>query len=256
MVHHFVEAHGHGLGQRTDFRKTVGDELQPLHVLVHFGNQRVVGIGFAQHFCPRHQARNRCSELVGSFFRESDPNLVLFGAFRGQKGENRNDHKQQNYAQLYVGIDCQPLENQRVVVANLDVVRVAFVVDADANTPSFGLHTLADLGDGLQAVRGVQFLHVDVAKHLHFTIFVHHHDGNRRVVFDDLQHKVHARIFIIGAQRVHRLGPDFHFFVLFFIEVARQNVRHDKRCHGNQNCHDHQQNLHLSNSVSPLHTLI
>ena len=37
MVHHVIQTRRHGLGQRTNLRETVGNELQALHVLVHFG---------------------------------------------------------------------------------------------------------------------------------------------------------------------------------------------------------------------------
>ena len=231
VVHHFVQAHGHGLGQRTDFRETVGDELQPLHILVHFGNQRVVGITFAQHFRPCHQTRNRRSELVGGFLRQSNPNFVLLSAFRGQQGENRDDHEQQNHAQLHVGIDRQAFQHQRVVVADVDVVRTSLVVNVDADAPSCGLHSLTDFGNHLKAVGRGEFLRVDIAKHLHFAVSVHHHNGNRRVVLDDFQHQIHTRIFIVCTQCTHCLGPDFHFFMFLFVEVARQDIRHNKRCH-------------------------
>ena len=57
VLHHLLKVGIDGFGQRSYLGEAVGYELQPLHVVLHFGYELVVGIAFAQYLHPRHETR-------------------------------------------------------------------------------------------------------------------------------------------------------------------------------------------------------
>ena len=50
-------------------KETLGNTLQSLNILVHLGDEFVVGMVLLQYLHPCHQTRDRCAKLVGCFFR-------------------------------------------------------------------------------------------------------------------------------------------------------------------------------------------
>ena len=98
VLQHLVHGSLDGLGQRANLRETVGNELQTAHVLVHLGQQFIVGILLLEHLHPSHETRHGRSQLVSGLLGESYPHLVLLGTLAGEQGKDGHDDKDEHDA--------------------------------------------------------------------------------------------------------------------------------------------------------------
>ena len=254
MVHHVVQARRHRLGQRTDFRETVGNELQALHVFVHLGNELVVGVVLFQNLGPRHEAGDGCAQLVGRLLGESHPHLVLLGTLRGEQGENGHDDEDEHHAQLHVGIEREALEHDGVVVAD-QLIRLA-VGKVELDVVALVAQALAHPADIGQRVGSGIGLDFQVAVVVDVALAIEDNDGNGVVAFKHTEHQREVGVLVGLVEGMQGLGPHLHLVLLFLLQVAREEVGHDKRGHGDNDGSQHKIDFHLTYSVGPLHVSI
>ena len=251
----FIEVGGDGFGPGTDFGESLGDELQPTDVFLHFGDEVVVGIGLFKHFGPGHETGDGGSELVCGFFGQSHPYFVLFGPFGGEQGEDGHDDEDEHDAQLDIGIEGQSLEDERVVVADVDVFGSIRAVERDADGSSLVTQLLSYAGELCHGVGRSRGRESDVAEGLHPSFGIQNDDGDGVVFVDDFEDEPQVGVFVGLVEGPHRLGPGFHFVSFFGFEVARKGVRYHQRAYGDEHRSHHQGDFHLSDSVCPIHIL-
>ena len=183
---------------------------------------------------------------MGRLLREAHPHLVLFSFFRGKEGEDGHDDKDHHDAQLPVGILRQPLQDERLVEADQLIAHRGAQLDADGVAP--GPHAA---GIGLNVGR---ILDITVVHHL--AIGIEHNDGDGVVALDDGRHERQVGLGVGFVEGMHGLGPHLHLAALLMLQVAHHQMRRQQGGDGDEHrCHD-EPYLHLSDPVSPLHTLI
>ena len=117
-------------------------------------------------------------------------------------------------------------------------------------------HARSHCFDLLDAVGFVFAIQVDVSACLDFFLCVDDNDGNGVVFVDDFQHEVEVGVVVCHIQRAHGFCPNLHFVVLFFSQFFHQWVWHDKWDHSYGYSCNHEDDLDLTYSISPLHRCI
>ena len=66
---------------RAYFREPIGNKLKAFHIFAHICYKWIVRILLLKYLVPSHQTRYRCTQLVCCFFRQTNPQAVLFCLF-------------------------------------------------------------------------------------------------------------------------------------------------------------------------------
>ena len=155
------------------------------------------------------------------FLGQPNPHFVLFGAFAAEEGEDGHDDKDQDDAQLDVGIACQTFEHDALVVADLHEL---VVVEADAYEVALRLHAAGHLEHDAFDFFGRLGAHLEVAVGLHGAVRGDDDDGYGVIAVDDLQHEREVGLFVGLFERAHGFGPHFHLALLFLSEIVDEEM--------------------------------
>ena len=112
------------IGFGADAREPTRDLLEPLKIVVHvmkrFSNLRVRGSGLVlQELDPAHHAGDRCSQLVCSLARHSDPDAALFAPFDIAETDVPDQDPERNNRDLNIGEEPEARNQLRLAVMNV-----------------------------------------------------------------------------------------------------------------------------------------
>ena len=221
VVEHLVHRRIYGLGQRPYLGEALGNALQPLHVLLHLGNQLVGRIILLQHLHPCHETGDGGAQLMGRLLRQAHPHLVLLGPLRREQGKHGHDGKDDHNAQLPVGPHGEPLQHGRFVIAHVEAVVRAAQLNLDQVAGFLHLPPVAGyIGQRVLA------RHLNVAPVGHVALLVHHNHGYGVVALNHARHQRQVGRLVGIVVGIHGLCPHLHLVALLHLKVAHQIVRH------------------------------
>ena len=183
---------------------------------------------------------------MSRFLRQSHPHLVLFSPLRRQQGKDGHYDKDHDNAQLPIRILREAFQQRRLIIAHQLIVYG--VSDLDI-VPGL-VHPTAIVGYIPDRVL-VPDVHIPIVHHLLIAVKHNHRDG--LIALDHTQHQCQVSHLVSLLQRLHSPSPNLHLVSFLIREVRHQKMRHQQRGNGYDDCHNHQDNFHLSYSVCPLH---
>ena len=168
---------------------------------------------------------------MGGFLRQSHPHFILLGLFRTEQRHQHHKEEHADHSQLYVGIGCQALEQDGVVITDFDelIPRLGRSrIHINPDQMSLLLHPLGpEFNLGNTVLTGGRFQR-KIAAGLHVSVGIEHNHGYGGVAVDNFQHQRQVRVFVGMIQASHRLGPDGHVGLFLLGKVPHQRLRRNQ----------------------------